>query len=88
MGKDANWAPYWTTDRNLYVVEGLFDDPDVQRAAERQSKLPEPEQRFVAWCTVELIARVDDGKVRFPGETGWSKILPTWLVHPRGCTAR
>lgn len=84
----GKWAPHWTTDRVLYVVDGLFEQPEVARVAAEKMKLPERDRRFVAKCRVRLVKWLPKGKVRFDANARWDPHIPNWLVEVVDCDAR
>lgn len=84
----GTWIPLWTTDRMLYVVEGVFDQPAVKRVAEQKKKLPKRERRFVAYCRVKLVEWIEQGKVRFDTKDPWDPQIQNWRVEVVDCDAR
>ena len=87
LPRAGTWAPYWTTDRMLYVVDGLFEQPEVIRVAAEKMKLPERDRRFVAECRVKLVRWLQDGKVRFNTHARWDPHIPNWQVEVVDCDA-
>lgn len=87
LPRPSVWTPHWTTDRMVYVVEGLWSDPEVLRAVEELKALPVRDQRFVAACDVELIRWLPDGKVRESMRAKWDPHIPNWLVRVVRCDA-
>ena len=72
----------------LYVVDGLFEQPEVIRVAAEKMKLPERDRRFVAKCRVKLVRWLQDGKVRFNTHARWDPHIPNWQVEVVDCDAR
>ena len=81
----SSLAYFWTTNRQLLLVDGLPKVPEIARAMERQRLLPRGEQRFEPRCRVEIIGWVEAGRVRTLPNTKWDPLSPTWVVRPVRC---
>jgi hypothetical protein len=78
-------APYLTTERVLYLIPGLFEEPAVSAFVSRHIA----GARFTARCKLRLLERVDDYEIRFRSDTPWGKGQPAWVAEPVSCvTAR
>jgi hypothetical protein len=76
-------APYMTTERVLYLVAGLFEQPAVSSYVSRHVE----GTRFTARCKLRLVERIDDYELRFRNDTPWGKGPPAWIAAPVSCVA-
>ncbi|MGD0837248.1 MAG: hypothetical protein ABSB49_11465 [Polyangia bacterium] len=75
-GEDKNkLKPYYTTDRHLYLVPGLFQ----QSALEQRYRTEQPEgkrrdslKRFTAKCNLKIAGKLEGVKVRWVPASAWS----------------
>jgi hypothetical protein len=74
-------APYLTTERTLYLVADLFDEPSVSRFVSRHVG----GGRFTALCKLRLVEMIRDYELRFRNDTPWGKGEPAWVVEPLSC---
>jgi len=87
LGRDASLhkadilAPYMTTERALYLVPGLFEQPAVAAYVSRHVE----GARFTARCKLRLIEMVNDYELRFRGDSPWGKGQPAWVAEPVSC---
>ena len=77
-------APYMTTERTLYLIPGLFEQPEVLSYVSRHVE----GARFTARCKLRLVERVDDYELRFRSDSPWGKGQPAWVAEPVSCVAR
>jgi hypothetical protein len=66
--------PYYTTDRHLYLVPGLFLEPAVQDRfkSEPPDRPRDLLKRFTARCNLKIIGKVGGVKVRWLATGTWS----------------
>jgi hypothetical protein len=84
VGGDAGHviAPYMTTERALYLIPGLFEQPEVAAFVSRRVE----GTRFTARCKLRLVEVVSDYELRFRDDTPWGKGQPAWVAEPLSCT--
>jgi hypothetical protein len=76
-------APYLTTERALYLVPGLFEQPAVATYVSRHVE----GARFTARCKLRLVEMVNDYEIRFRSDSPWGRGQPAWVAEPVSCTA-
>ncbi|HEY4188337.1 MAG TPA: hypothetical protein VGP07_24905 [Polyangia bacterium] len=81
-------APYFTVDRQLYLVPGLFEQPAL--AARYQSESPQGRprdklRRFVARCKLRLVEKVDGLKTRWLVGGNFGPSDGAWVAEPEDC---
>lgn len=85
-------APYYSEDRRLYLIAGLFQQPALAtRYAEEDpgQKPREALRRFSAHCKLRLVERTDGFDVRWLRTDTWhSENGPAWVAEPVQCTTR
>jgi hypothetical protein len=66
--------PYYTVDRHLYLIPGLFLDPAVAKRlqAEPSNKPREQLKRFTARCQIKVIGKLTGVRTRWLVNTAWS----------------
>ena len=66
--------PYYTVDRHLYLIPGLFLDPAVAKRlqAEPPNKPREQLKRFTARCQIKVIGKLTGVRTRWLVNTAWS----------------
>jgi hypothetical protein len=74
-------APYMTTERALYLVPGLFEQPAIATFVSRHVE----GARFTARCKLRLVEMVDDYELRFRNNAPWGRGQPAWLAEPVSC---
>ena len=82
-------APYYTTDRQLYLIPGLFEQPALARRYESESPATVPrdkQRRFVARCEVRILEKVDRFKTRWLASGGFNDSDAAWVAEPVNCT--
>jgi hypothetical protein len=72
-----------TTERALYLVPGLFEQPAVATYVSRHVE----GARFTARCKLRLVEMVDDYELRFRRDSPWGKGQPAWVAEPVSCVA-
>jgi hypothetical protein len=66
--------PFYTTDRHLYLVPGLFTQSAVQARynSEPPTKPRDQLKRFTAKCDLKIIGKVAGVRVRWLSSAPWS----------------
>ena len=66
--------PFFTTDRKLYLVPGLFTNPAVQDRykSEPPDKPRDLLKRFTAKCNLKIAGKVGGVRVRWLASSNWS----------------
>ena len=81
-------APYVTLGRQVFLVPGLFEMPDLsaRRTAEEQANVP-PERlrRFVARCKLRLVERIEQLQTRWSERGNWGRQDGVWIAEPISC---
>lgn len=79
-------APYRTTQRKLYVVGGLFGDPNVAARVRLDEGHDRREQtRFTARCRVRLVKPARGLRLRFRRDAPWDDARAAWVGIAQGC---
>jgi len=87
-GDEANkLKPYYTTDRHLYLIPGLFLQPAVQERfkSEPPDKPRDLLKRFTAKCDLKIIGKVGGTKVRWLATGTWSNPEEVEVATPITC---
>jgi hypothetical protein len=82
-------APYYTTERQLYLIPGLFEQSALQKryASELPGNVPRDRQkRFVARCELRLVERVEKFKTRWLRGGDFNDSDGAWVAEPKNCT--
>ncbi|HEY8924986.1 MAG TPA: hypothetical protein VIU64_11445 [Polyangia bacterium] len=82
-------APYFTTERQLYLIPGLFEQSALQKryAADTGSHLQRDQQkRFVARCELRLVEKVEKVKTRWLRGGDFNDADNAWVAEPKSCT--
>jgi hypothetical protein len=66
--------PFYTTDRHLYLIPGLFLSPAIEARynSEPPTKPRDQLKRFTAKCNVKVIGKVANTRVRWLASAAWS----------------
>jgi hypothetical protein len=66
--------PFYTTDRHLYLIPGLFLQPSLQERlkSELTDKPRELLKRFTAKCNLKIVGKVGGVRVRWLASAAWS----------------
>lgn len=79
--------PFYTTDRHLYLIPGLF----MQTALQERYKAEPPEKprdqlkRFTAKCTLKIVGKVGGVRVRWLTTGAWSNPDEVEVATPSNC---
>lgn len=79
--------PFYTTDRHLYLVPGLFLQPALQERykAEPPEKPRDQLKRFTAKCTLKIVGKVSGVRVRWLATGAWSNPEDVEVATPSNC---
>ncbi len=66
--------PYYTLDRHLYLIPGLFLEPAITKRfqAEIPNKPREQLKRFAAHCQIKVIGKLTGVRTRWVANAAWS----------------
>lgn len=81
-------AGYYTLDRKLYVIPGLFEQPPLAKryADEEQRHLGRDQRaRFVATCQLKLVDHLKDFQTRWVKGGEWNHQDEAWVAVPSDC---
>jgi hypothetical protein len=84
-------AAYFTTEQQLLVIPGLFEQPAIaaRYAAEEPAHLPRDlRRRFVATCRFTLAGELRDFQTRWLRTGGWNRQDEAWVAVPSDCRVR
>lgn len=81
-------APYFTTDRQMFLIPGLFEQPAL--AARYQSDPPTGKprdqlKRFVARCHLRLVEKVEGFQTRWMTGSNFGPADSAWVAEPQDC---
>jgi hypothetical protein len=81
-------APYFTSDRRLFLVPALFEQPALaaRYAREPPANVPRDRlRRFVVRCKLRLVGRIDDVQARWLSTGTWGPAGAAWVAEPGDC---
>ncbi len=81
-------AGYFTLDRKLYVIPGLFEQPAIaKRYAEDEQRHLAREQRarFTATCRLKLVDHLKDFQTRWVKGGEWNHQDDAWVATASDC---
>jgi hypothetical protein len=76
--------PYFTTDRQMYLIAGLFEQPTVAARYTADPPQGQPRdklRRFVAHCRLHLVQKVEGVQTRWQANGNWNNAEPTWVAE-------
>jgi hypothetical protein len=81
-------APYVTTDRELFLIAGLFEvaairDRALADLARTRDRNAQP--RFTAHCKLELVEKVTEIRTRWAPRAEWGPADEAWVARARSC---
>ena len=80
-------SPYFTTERQLYLIPGLFEQSALQKRYASDSSSPRDQQkRFVARCELRLVEKVEKLKTRWLRGGDFNDADNAWVAEPKNCT--
>jgi hypothetical protein len=70
----AKLKPYYTLDRHLYLIPGLFLEPAIlnRYQAELPNKLREQLKRFTAHCQIKVVGKLTGVRTHWAAGSAWS----------------
>jgi hypothetical protein len=79
--------PYYTTDRHLYLVPGLFLQPALadRFKSEPPNKPRDQLKRFTAKCSLKILGKVGGTRVRWLSTGAWSNPEEVEVAIPSDC---
>jgi hypothetical protein len=80
--------PFMTTDRQLYLIPGLFLEPAISQRynAEPPTKPRDQLKRFTAKCKLKTIGELEDVKLRWSKSGAWEAPKKFPVATISGCT--
>jgi hypothetical protein len=80
--------PFMTTDRQLYLIPGLFLEPAINQRfnAELPDKPRDQLKRFTAKCKITTIGELDNVKLRWSPSGPWEPPKKFPVATVSGCT--
>jgi hypothetical protein len=82
--------PYFTTDRQMYLIAGLWDQESVALRYKNEPPQGQPREklkRFVAHCRLHLVQKVEGFQTRWQASGNWGNAEPAWVAEIVGCQA-
>jgi hypothetical protein len=79
--------PYFTVDRRLFLVPGLFQQPalDQRVQSEPPNKPRDQLKRFTARCKLKLMGELDNVRYRWTQTADWSAPAKVQVAEPSDC---
>jgi hypothetical protein len=79
--------PYFTVDRRLFLVPGLFQQPAIdQRAQSEPPNKPRDQlKRFTARCRLKVLGEIDNVRYRWLQNAEWSTPAKVQVAEPSDC---
>jgi hypothetical protein len=79
--------PYMTVDRRVYLIRGLFLQPNLERRyqAEPANRAPEQLRRFTARCKLKKLGYLEGFKLRWAEKGAWSEPQTADVVTAEAC---
>lgn len=81
LKSESTLYPVLTTDRVMYLVAGLFDEPAVRTYLERTIS----RRRYTARCQLRLVRELTTYQTRFGSGSWESARVATWVAIPSAC---
>lgn len=81
---------YFTTERRLFVIPGLFEQPAIAeryRSEPPQGRRPSRLKRFTAVCQLRLLEKVRGIHTRWAPNGDWG-LSDGWVAEPVSCQLR
>lgn len=82
--------PYFTTDRQMYLIAGLWDQESLALRYKNDPPQGQPREklkRFVAHCRLHLVQKVEGFQTRWQAGGNWGNSDPAWVADIVGCQA-
>jgi len=79
--------PYFTVDRRLFLVPGLFQQPAIDQRfqSEPPNKPRDQLKRFTARCKLKLLGELDSVRYRWTQTAEWSPPAKVQVAEPSDC---
>ncbi len=84
VAKQSELAPYMTTERVMYLIPGLFEQP----AFDNYFSIHHGSSRFTMDCKLRLVSFQTTYRVRFRPSDEWGNGQAAWVAAPVSCKAR
>jgi len=81
-------APYFTTDRQMFLIPGLFEQPALAARYKSEPPAGKPRdqlKRFVARCRLRLIEKVEGFQTRWMTDANFGPADSAWVAEPEEC---
>jgi hypothetical protein len=81
-------APYFTTDRQMFLIPGLFEQPALAARYRSESPAGKPRDqlhRFVARCKLHLVEKVESVQTRWMKGAPFGGADGAWIAEPEDC---
>jgi len=81
-------APYFTTDRQLFLIPGLFEQPALAARYKSEPPAGKPRdqlKRFVARCRLRLVEKVEGFQTRWMSDANFGPADSAWVAEPEDC---
>jgi len=81
-------APYFTTDRQMFLIPGLFEQPALAARYKSEPPTGKPRdqlKRFVARCHLRLVEKVEGFQTRWMSDATFGPGDAAWVAEPQDC---
>jgi hypothetical protein len=80
-------APYYTVDRHLYLIPGLFLEPAIRDRyqSEPPNKPREQLRRFTAHCQIKIVGKLSGVRTHWVANTAWGNPEDIEVGTVSGC---
>jgi hypothetical protein len=81
-------APYFTTDRQMFLIPGLFEQPALAARYRSEPPAGKPRdslKRFVARCRLHLIEKVEGFQTRWMTTAPFGPADSAWVAEAQDC---
>lgn len=81
-------APYFTTNRQMFLIPGLFEQPALAARYHSEPPTGKPRdqlKRFVAHCQLHLVEKVDAFQTRWMTNGVFGPADGAWVAEPHDC---
>jgi hypothetical protein len=81
-------AAYYTEDRRMFLIPGLFEQPALAARYAQESPTHTSRDslhRFTVRCKLRLLQKTDQFKVRWVRGQDWSPGTAAWVAEPIEC---
>jgi hypothetical protein len=84
-------APYYSEDRRLFLIPGLFEQPALAERYRRDDPTGRPRdalRRFSVRCKLRLLLKTEGFEVRWLHDDAWHSSSPAWVAEASQCTVQ